>query len=157
MFQRVKMNKYEKMELKNKKVEMALKGEGLYLYENNTKGTLLLPKAMANGSRELGPVDPKRAGSGRFQGDSYFMHLVKTNELKLIQEIMPPQVLQPKEEVMNEKKLILDQPERVTSEGVVETVMVSKKNEKMKKESKHESKEILLNEGPIDGIEILGE
>jgi hypothetical protein len=80
--------------------------------------------------------------------------------LEIIQpEILPnpvenkPEILQ-KEQIMD--KLILDQPDRITTEGRVETVLVSPTlplNETPVDPTKE--KEVLINEDPMDGIEIV--
>ena len=82
------------------------------------------------------------------------MLLVKPpqNLLRFIQEIKTEEI-----EPMNEKKLILDQPDMVTSRGTVEHVvddMSPLKNLRDSVDNKQQ-KDILLNENPMDGIEII--
>lgn len=69
-------------------------------------------------------------------------------------------IKQAEEKAMNEQKLILDQPETVTTKGVVEHVVVEpvsvappKKVVETKKIQGTE--DVLLNEDPMAGIEII--
>jgi hypothetical protein len=153
---RRKMNRLERREFHKEKLEKNLAGNGLYVYENNTKGTLKLPKPTASGKIVVGPKE-------QFQGDSYFMSLVKPpiNMLKLIKVISQnlPETQTLVESNMNEQKLILDQPDRVTSEGTVEQVVKQpnekKLNDSVEKKSVTQNNEVLLTEDPVDGIEIV--
>lgn len=153
---RKKLNRLERREFQKEKLARDLAGNGLYIYENNTSGTLTLPKPTNSGKRVVAPKE-------QFQGDSYFMSLVKppNNLLKLIkvitQDLPETQIQTQTESNMNEQKLILDQPDRVTSEGTVEQVMkqqpVQKLNDSVEK--KEPTKEVLLTEDPMDGVEII--
>ena len=61
---------------------------------------------------------------------------------------------------MLEQKLILDQPDRVTQEGTVESVVPQPKQKKTKNESrtsKTPEPEVLLTEDPMSGVEILND
>jgi hypothetical protein len=60
-----KFNKYERKEIRERKLRNDMVGTGLYIYENNTGGDLTLPKPTATGLRRIGPKE-------RFQGDSYY-------------------------------------------------------------------------------------
>ncbi len=140
-FKRKKLTKEEK----RIQVENNLKGEGLYIYENNTDGYLTLPKAAKDGRLVVPP-------RGKFEGDSYFMQLVKPplNLLRLIKEVK-------EENPMPEQKLILDQPDTVTAKGTIEHVVdnvvpVQKINDST---NNKQQPDVLLNEGPIDGLEII--
>lgn len=154
---RKKLNRLERREFQKQKLARDLAGSGLYIYENNTSGTLTLPKPTDSGKRIVAPKE-------QFQGDSYFMSLVKppNNLLKLVrvvtQDLPETQTQTLVESNMNEQKLILDQPDRVTSEGTVEQVVVKqqpvqKLNDSVEK--KQPPKEVLLTEDPMDGIEII--
>jgi hypothetical protein len=136
-----KFNKYEKKEVRAAQLAKALHGEGLYLYENHTKADLTLPRPTPSGVRTV------NAGQ-QFQGDNYYMQLVKTGELRLIKELLSPQ--QEKEnEMVNEEKLVLDQPDRVTAKGKVEQVVdTSTPTQPMNEEQIDEATDVLLNEGP---------
>lgn len=141
---------------KEKKMQYDMKGEGIFLYKNNTKGDLFLPKAALNGNRKI-PKD------GAFQGDSYFNSMVHTNELKLIKTIMPaPQKYLSESKGDNmEKKLILDQPDKITTKGKVEFVEIEKTPKKKKKinevHSDEPQEEILINEDPVGSMEVINE
>lgn len=120
-------------------------GTGHYIYENRTSGYLNLPKPCSDGRRVIPP-------SGKFEGDSYFMTLVRPPQslLRFIEEVK-------KEEQVSEKKLILDQPDMVTAKGTVEHVVddnapVQRINDSVENGKKPD---ILLNEGPVDGVEII--
>jgi len=136
-----KMTRFEKSEMRSQKLDEALAGNGLYLYENRSNAAdLTLPKPTKSGRRVIGPKE-------QFQGDSYFMQLVRTGNLRLIKELQSPQ-----QEASMEEKLILDQPSTVTSEGVVEQV-VQPTPKRQLQENKGKSKnqtEVLINESPVD-------
>ncbi len=57
-----------------------LAGKGSYLFENNTRGTLNLPRPTKDG------VSFVRLG-GQFIGDSYYMLLVKTGDIRLVKNL----------------------------------------------------------------------
>lgn len=139
-------NQYESKVSKKNMLEHRLRGEGEYLYRNNTKGTLKLPKDSLDGTRQV-PVN------GEWRGDNYFMLLVKKNEARLVKTIS-----QPERKEMTEK-LIVDQPDVVTTQGTVEHVVVDETQKKLNEgqpESVHGSQEeVLLNEDPMDGVEII--
>lgn len=115
-------------EIRRAQVQSTLKGEGLYLFENNTKGDLFLPKPTESGLRLV----PK---GKQFIGDNYYFCMLKTNELKLIQEIQSP------------KQLLTEQPPTVTNQGPVEFVQY--------REQQTSNQDVLLNESPTDGIKIM--
>lgn len=147
-----KFNKYEKKEIRAQVLANALHGEGLYLYENNTKGDLTLPRPTSSGIRSVGLKK-------QFQGDNYYMQLVRAGHLRLIQVLQTPEEERAAyEATMNEEKLILDQPDTINHKGKVEHV-VDKSNQVQKiDESGNQPKpEVLLNEGPVDdGFVIVG-
>jgi len=127
-------------------------GKGYFLYENNTGGTLMLPKATSSGVKQIEAPDPRRPGSGRFQGDDYFMSLVRNNMLRLIKTLRTPEQ---EEETMTEEKLILDQPVTITEAGEVEHVAADKPVQKLNETDGEKAPDVLLNENPMDGIEIM--
>lgn len=152
-----KVNKLEAINAHKEKMEYHLHGEGLYIFRNNTKGTLELPKPTATGVKNIPAPDPKRGISGEWQGDNYYMGLVRKNMAKLVREIISP--AQEKEIKMKEK-LLLDQPDQVTEDGKVEHVVVQNtttNNKKGKKlnENKPSEKEKLLTEDPIEGVQVI--
>jgi hypothetical protein len=135
-----KMTRFEKSEMKSQKLEEALAGSGLYLYENRSNAAdLTLPKPTKSGRRIIGPKE-------QFQGDSYFMQLVRTGNLRLIKELQSPQ-----QEALMEEKLILDQPSTVTSDGVVEQVVQpTPKRQLQENKGKTKHADVLINESPVD-------
>lgn len=134
--ERAKMNK----EMKAK----SLQGKGLYLYKNNSRGTITLTKLAKDGRRDVKPGDT-------WEGDDYFMFLVRETP----QDVIVLKVLE-RENTMPEEKLILDQPDQVTSEGTVEHVVKNPEqdiNETFPQQSP--KKDVLINENPLDGVEII--
>lgn len=139
-----RFNKYEKKEIRSQMLENALHGEGIYLYRNNTNADITLPRPTKSGTRVV-------AAGKEFQGDNYYMQLVKHGMLRLVKEIQSPEQ-QYAEEVKMEEKLILDQPDTFTEQGKVEQVVtkpVKKLNEQ--KDDKNKEVDVLLNEGPVEG------
>jgi hypothetical protein len=79
------------------------------------------------------------------------MQLVRTGYLRLIEVLQTPE--QEKEvKLLEEQKLILDQPDRVTTRGKVEQVVEKKGSKQKLHESKasNQAPDILLNETPGD-------
>ena len=141
----------KKINQKNKFIQ-DMSGSGVFVYENNTDADLNLPKPTSTGTRTIGPRK-------RFQGDSYYLTWVGSpmNLLRFIEEIVPKDnplktLNESETNKMNDNKLILDQPEIVTSQGQVEHVVV---NESPDQDSSEKKTEILLNESPIEGLEII--
>jgi len=153
------ISKYERRELRAAKLEKALHGQGLYVYENNSGGDLILPKATSSGHKKVG------AGQ-QFQGDDYFMSMVRMNELKLVKTLVTPQqeskMKMEQLEKEQEQKLLLDQPDTIKGVGKVEYVVPSDAplNEAPTPAqpiagATEQSDEMLINEDPIDGVEII--
>lgn len=143
-----KFNKYEKAEVRRTMIEQAMHGEGLYLYENHTNADLTLPRPTKSGVRTV------RAKS-QFQGDNYYLQLVRSGHLRLLKELQSPEqeraAMQPQEE-----KLILDQPDTVTDKGKVEHVVDKKgKVQRLNEAGNDPQEDVLLNEGP-SGFVIVG-
>lgn len=127
----------------------------LYIYENHKKHDFSLPKKSICGQQIIGP-------GRRFKGDEYFMMFVKTGDLR-IHEVLnptpPAQSLNEASEVKMEK-LILDQPEKFTTSGQTEHVVVNnpkiqKINEITKEGDQPKPGDVLLNENPMAGIDII--
>lgn len=140
-----KFNKFEKKEVRSQILQEALHGEGVYLFRNNTSADLTLPRPTKSGTRIV--------GSGKeFQGDNYYMQLVRQGILRLVKEIQSPEQ-QRAEEVKMEEKLILDQPDTITEAGKVEHVVSkpAKKLNEQKGSVKEKQQDVLLNEGPVEG------
>jgi hypothetical protein len=139
-----KLNRYEKEAHRQEKMSTALQGHGMYIFENISNGDLWLPKPDANGSK--GPVPP----GGKWKGDDYFHQLVKNRDAKISEILISPQVQQ--EQIMQEK-LLVDQPDRVTDEGVVEQILPKQTLNEVSPPPT--SGEKLINEDPLDGVSIL--
>jgi hypothetical protein len=152
MRNRPRLNKYERRVVQKQKLEQDLSGAGRYIYQNNTDGDLRLPKPTNEGITTVGPRN-------RFEGDSYYMKWVGSpmNMLKLVQVIEDANEKKNKEKQMNEQKLILDQPDTVTTKGTVERVVVKSEQSPINDSVKTQDvpKDILLNEDPLDGVEII--
>lgn len=129
-----------------------MQGSGLFVFENNTNADLKLPKITLSGMRSVRPKE-------QFQGDSYYLKWVgpPMGLLKLVKQLVPQNNSSNKaqeQETMNESKLILDQPDTVTTKGKIEHV-VSQPNQIINDSNQNEpSQDVLLVEGPIDGVEI---
>jgi len=135
-----KFNKYEKKEVRRQMIHNAMSGGGVYLYQNSSKvAELTLPRPTHSGVRKVEP-------SGQFQGDDYYMQMVKTGDLRLVEVLQtaeqekevlaqeallsegveveePASVANPKGGIMSEQKLIVEQPHRVTTKGTTEQVV----------------------------------
>jgi hypothetical protein len=141
-----KFNKYEKKEVQLEQMANALHGEGLYLFQNNTNADLALPRPTKSGLRSVGPRQ-------QFQGDNYYMQLVKGGFLRLIKEIQSPAQQKAANEAPVQEKLILDQPDTVTHQGKVEHVVAKPAPAQKLNENKggqQTQPDVLLNEGPVD-------
>ena len=136
-------NKHEKKAAQLAIAKDAASGEGLYLFENRLNGDLNLPRPTKSGVRIVGPKK-------QFQGDDYYMQMVRTGELKLVKELQSPKQEQ-EQQMINEQKLILDQPDRVTVEGKTEQVVKSTPRKVLKESEDGDQPDVLLNEGPVDG------
>jgi hypothetical protein len=145
-----KFNKYEKKEVRAQQLENALHGEGVYLYQNNTSADLTLPRPTKSGIRSIGP-------RMQFQGDNYYMQLVRGGLLRLVKEIQSPEQQRAVNEVKVDEKLILDQPDMITEAGKVEHVV----NKNLPLQKLHEQQkgkqqqDVLLNESPDDAFVIV--
>lgn len=145
-----KASRYERQGQRREFLEHVLKGEGLYVYRNRHKeATLELPKPTKSGRSTIG------AGQ-EWQGDNYYMSLVRSGDALLVREIYSPE----QEKQMNEQKLIVDQPDMVTTEGTVEHVIpTARPGQQPLAEGQpgnpEEKKDVLLNEEPFSGINII--
>ena len=111
-----------------------------------------MPKKSKDGKKWVGPNET-------WQGDSYFLRMIP-KEAVLIKTLENPK----KEEKMSDDKLLLDQPEMVTTEGQIEHVVEDQsqklneqsttKKRKVKSENK-KSKDTLLTEDPTAGVIII--
>lgn len=146
-----KFNRYEKKQIQHDHMVKAMHGEGLYLYENNTDAELTLPRPTSSGLRVI-------EGRNQFQGDNYYMQMVRTGHLRLIKELQSPAEEKAVKEKAMEEKLILDQPDTVTSKGKVEHVVDQDVPVQKLNEADEDQQEVLLNESPVDdGFVIVGD
>lgn len=173
-----KLNHYEKIAKQQKlasepKPVVAPQYTGRYIYQNRSKTATLalpqLPDPNSSNRQYSGQIFLKP--SEKFEGNSYYHQFLQTGELLLIdvleEKIEPiptpePTVLQENTQETNmDKKLILDQPDSVTADGKVEYTIpdnlktAAKKSNKSKTETVDHSKDTLLVEDPMAGIEIL--
>lgn len=123
-------------ELKKAKMKDDLKGEGQYIFENNTKGDLYLPRPTQSGRRLV------RKGE-QFVGDNYYFGMLRSNELKLVKELVSPQ----------QQILMTEQPQVVTNQGPVEFVQTNPQTQF--NENGRGGQDVLLTESPVDGIKII--
>ena len=149
-----RMNQYQRTAELKERTEYYQRGEGLYVFRNKSGGDLELPKPTPSGMKKVGP-------GKEWQGDDYYMDLVRNNEAVMVKCIHTPEqtkaMKQEKEKPMNEEKLILDQPDVVTEQGTVEQVIEDPPkplNETTPPEVE-EKKDVLINEDPMEGVDIL--
>jgi len=158
-----KFNRYERQDMQKAKMKRAMEGFGLYLFENHTQADLTLPRPTKSGRRVI------KSGE-QFQGDDYYMSLVKTGFCRLIKVLQTPQQEaeaattqqtllehQSQESHMNDEKLILDQPNTIKEHGEVEHVAGGSslgKPQKLNESGKTGQKvqpDVLINESPVSG------
>jgi hypothetical protein len=152
----MRLSKYQKNILRGERRHEQLHGKGMYVYQNNTSGDLFLPRPTKSGISRV-------ALREEFQGDDYYMFMVRNNELRLIRVIEQPQaeqVLTEATEIPMEEKLITEQPPVVTNEGTVEfhTHKPEEKRQKLNENRPYQVPQpgdVLLNENPLEGIEII--
>lgn len=130
----------------NARIEAAQRGTGRFIYENNTKGDLMLPRPTAAGIRRVGY-------KMQFEGDDYYMSLVRSHDLRLIKAIETPK----QEQQVMDEKLLTEQPDVVTTEGTVEFVKSDKSQVKLNENEPHKNavSDVLINESPMAGIELI--
>ena len=116
----------------------AVAGEGLYEYRNPNNYDITLPRPTKTGLRLV-------KKNSTFEGDNYYLQLVKTGMLRLVREIQSPI-----KETTVEEKLILDQPEMVTEAGAIEHVVQKSPLQKLTEteQTGQPQKPVLINEAP---------
>lgn len=144
-----KTNKATRLERaeKNKQIlEYKQHGEGLFLFKNKSSfASLDLPKKSLDGKKWVGPNET-------WKGDSYFFCLIPRDAI-LVETLTTPT---PKENNMqNEEKLLLDQPDQVTEIGKVEHVVENGSKPINEDKDNEELKEKLLTEDPMAGVTII--
>ena len=135
-----RLNRRDRKQQKRDQCAFNMAGKGLFVFENNTSGDLQLPKATNSGRRDV------KKGE-QFAGDDYFFGMVKSHDLRFIKTLS--------EEPTMEKKLILDQPSVVTTDGMVEFVQIDKTKQKLNENDprkKANTCDMLLTEDPLSGI-----
>jgi len=148
-----KFNRFERAENRKAKIAESLKGEGVYVFANNTKGDLQLAKPPIKGGVRVGNMILVPRGA-EFQGDSYFLPMLRTNELRLIETLISPE--EQRSTTMQEQKLLLNQPDRVTAKGTVEQVIPPQPQQTLNEgQPTHKQQDVLINEDPMSGVEIL--
>lgn len=132
------------------KFRMLPANDKIYIFRNHKNCSLMLPKESLDGKKEVLPGET-------WKGDSYFLdNTVNKLHLAVVVEECISGVKKVEENIM-EEKLILDQPETVTTKGVVEQVVVNdaiQLNEGNPDEE-HASVEKLICESPLSGVELL--
>jgi hypothetical protein len=146
-----KFTKHERKQLQVDKMKKSLEGNGMFLFENNTNADLTLPRPTKSGRRVIGPKE-------QFQGDDYYMSMVRNNFLRLIEVLQTPQqeqeaLLKQEEAVNQPEKLILDQPDVITEQGKIEHVAVGNQPQPLNETpaQPQAQPEVLINESPVDG------
>lgn len=136
--------------LRAQKRKADLSGKGIYVFRNNTSGELFLPRATKSGITKV------RRGE-EFQGDDYYMFMVRVGELRLVRTIEHPPSETINENTNMDNKLITEQPPVVTNDGVVEFVEPAKGQKRLNESDPNKSQpdDILLTENPLDGVEII--
>ena len=133
------INRQIRREEKIAKMEADLAGDGMYVFENNLKGDLYLPRPTQSGRRLV------RKGE-QFLGASYYFAMLRTNELKLVREVTP--------QGQQKQKLLTEQPPVVTNEGTVEFVQDQPKTQ-FNEEKGGPQPDVLLTESPVGGIKVI--
>jgi hypothetical protein len=140
-----KSNRLERAEQRRQAVAYHQAGTGMYLFKNRSAvASLELPKPSADGKKWVEPGQT-------WKGDSYFLSMVP-REATMVECLSE----QTKEEAKMPEKLILDQPDQVTSSGKVEHAVAQEDlpiNEVSPQESN--TKERLITEDPMAGVTII--
>ena len=126
-----------------------VEGDLIYTFENHRNHDLSLPRKSFDNK---GLIPPR----GKFKGDAYFLMLIKTGDVRLVSS--EPYINESKKE-NDMQKLILDQPDRVTSQGKTESVVVDAPPQQVLTETPTKvnapAPDVLLVENPLDGIDII--
>jgi hypothetical protein len=144
----MKRNKKFNRENRKLKLQKSQSGRGLFLFKNNSRGSLQLPKISSDGKRWI-------EVNQTWEGDSFFLSMIP-KEAILLKTIISPDDQEKEEKVSNEK-LLLDQPDQITEEGKIEHV-VSVENKKInenKTSLKSKKSKKLLTEDPVGDLTII--
>ena len=148
-----RVTKQEALSQQKERLAYKQQGKGLYLYRNKHKeATLELAKPLKDGTKTVQP-------GAEFEGDDYYMSMIKAGDVIFVREIISPQEEANMQQV-NEQKLILDQPATVTADGTVEHVVLGDGtnlplHEGQPVQQPGQKKDVLLTEEPVDGLEII--
>lgn len=151
-FKRKKLSRYEKREEGIRIREQRLHGEGRFVFRNKGNQNLILPKPTKNGIKTLNP-------NQEFEGDSYFLSLVRAGELILVKTIQSQNEAREENNMKTEQTLILDQPPTITESGTVINVTngkpLKKLNEIKNDALNKEPADVLIIEDPMEGLTII--
>lgn len=140
------MRKKTKAERKEKQMH-ALFGKGRYLYRTKNSD-VILPKPDAKGRKFI-------PANSTFEGDDYFMFLVKNHTIFLA-DTLDSGIIKEEKEPLMEQKLLLDQPDQVTQIGTVENVVIRQEEKKItEKKTQLADGNILITDDAMSGIEII--
>lgn len=144
-----KIDKKERTEIKKKNIADSMLGQGLFIFKNKGQATLQLPKMSFDGKRWIEPGQT-------WKGDSFFLKMIP-REAALVKTLINPN---DQKESKMEEKLLLDQPEQVTSEGQIEHVVANTEESltegtKNKKKRSKKQSQSLLTEDPVAGVTII--
>jgi hypothetical protein len=166
----MKKNKAEAMQERLKNIHSLSKPDltkNTYIFQNHKKHDFALPHKSFDGKKYIGPGQT-------FHGDEYFMMFVKTGDLRInrviegVSEIVENNLNESVNNVGTQlkegasmEKLILEQPNKVTTEGTVEHVVrqpqtvLRDHNVSNQKTPEQAAQDVLLNENPMAGIDII--
>ncbi len=144
----MKRNKKFNRENRKLKLQKSQSGRGLFLFKNNSRGSLQLPKVSSDGKRWI-------EVNQTWEGDSFFLSMIP-KEAILLKTIISPDDQEEEEKVSNEK-LLLDQPDQITEEGKIEHVVSveTKKINENKTSLKSKKSKKLLTEDPVGDLTII--
>lgn len=170
---RTKQTRLEQRSENRQRLADYYKGEGVFVYRNRSRmGSLELQKEVTNArGQKTKHVQPQE----EFTSDNYFMGMVKTHELTLVRVVEPvpdknnpviaeaiqeSTILNEGDKVPDEEMLIVDQPDIITTNGKVEHVLKDPKKQQKLNENRpatpnQSQVNVLLNENPLSGVEIL--
>lgn len=140
-----KLNKFERTEQKKKALEYHQTGSGMFVFKNRSNvASLELPKVSADGKKWVGP-------NQTWKGDSYYLMMVP-KEAVLVESL---EVQKKEESKTMAEKLILDQPDQITTSGRVEHSVVDEFQINEVAPIDQKIKDILITEDPLAGVTII--
>ena len=140
-----KLNKFERTEQKKKVMEYHQTGSGMFIFKNRSNvASLELPKVSVDGKKWVGP-------NQTWKGDSYYLMMVP-KEAVLVESL---DVQKKEESKIMAEKLILDQPDQITTSGKVEHSVVGEFPINEVAPIDQKIKDILITEDPLSGVTII--